>query len=358
MKRKSLKYKNKKSNRNSLLSENLIYTGTSDLSSQLQLIQFNEDFVEFVSLKNFDDFKNKRKHDCVCWLNVKGLSDIKLIEEIGNYFSLHVLEMQSILNIRHIPKVEEYDNNILLILKAFSINEEQELNKEHLCFVLGDSFLLTFQETDNLYFEDIRKAFEDNSIKKHNRSSDYLFSLLVKNISNNYLDFIEQIEDALEETESDLMEFDKVQTDIGWRIQSLRKEYLLLKKTVLPIKESFSRLLRSENVLLHAESMAYFNDSYDHLLMAVQKIEICRETLSSLVDLYVSNNDLRMNDIMKRLTVVGSIFIPLTFVVGVWGMNFSNMPELNMKYGYLYAWIVMIVIGLFFWLYIRFRKWY
>lgn len=357
MTKKSLKFKKHKTNRNSLLSQELVYTGNLFIQSHFKLLQFTSKGIESLQLNSFEEFKQKRKEGSVCWLNVKGLSDVHLMEEIRGYFGLQVLEMQNILNTHNIPKVQEYEHHMLVVLKAFSTNQNQELQKEHLCFVLGADFLLTFQETDNVYFDNIRKAFVENTVNRKNISADYILSLLIRNICDNYTDYLVQIEDALEEMESDLMDFSNTQKDIGWKIQFLRKKYLSLKKTILPFKESFGLLLKQSNDLLRKENLAFFNDSYNHLLIATQKVEACREMLSSLLDLYVSNNDLRMNTIMKRLTIVGTIFIPLTFVVGVWGMNFDNMPELKMKYGYYYAWGIMLLVGLFSWMYIKFKKW-
>mgnify|MGYP002536589046 CR=1 FL=1 len=168
---------------------------------------------------------------------------------------------------------------------------------------------------------------------------------------------ISSIDDALEDLEEELLTITD-ENDIGIQIQSLRRQYMLMKKSILPLKEQYVKLLRAENLLIHKVNRAFFNDVNDHLQFVLQTIEICRETLSSLVDLYISNNDLRMNDIMKRLTIVSTIFIPLTFLVGVWGMNYKWMPELDWRYGYLFAWILMGVIGIVVYLYFRKKKWY
>ena len=167
---------------------------------------------------------------------------------------------------------------------------------------------------------------------------------------------ISSIDDALEDLEEELLTITD-ENDIGIQIQSLRRQYMLMKKSILPLKEQYVKLLRAENLLIHKVNRAFFNDVNDHLLNVAQNIDICRETLSSLMDLYISNNDLRMNDIMKRLTVVSTIFIPLTFLVGVWGMNFRNMPELEWEHGYILAWGVMIVIGFVTYLFFRTKKW-
>ena len=156
----------------------------------------------------------------------------------------------------------------------------------------------------------------------------------------NYISTISSIDDALEDLEEELLTITSGD-DIGIQIQALRRQYMLMKKAILPLKEQYVKLLRAENLLIHKVNRAFYNDVNDHLQFILQTIEICRETLSSLVDLYISNNDLRMNDIMKRLTIVSTIFIPLTFLVGVWGMNYKWMPELEWQYGYYLPRIVM-----------------
>ncbi|MDR0873702.1 MAG: magnesium/cobalt transporter CorA [Prevotellaceae bacterium] len=356
--RRKLKFKKQVKTKNTLLSEKLIYTGELNCGTHLHLIQYDEAHTEAFDIKSVEELAAKRNKNCACWLNVSGLTDTKLMAELGRYFSLHILEMQDILNINHIPKIEEYEGNILLILKALSVDENQELQKEQVAFVLGNNFLLTFQETATEYFDDIKKALAENGAKVRKRSVDYLLSLLLRGVCDNYTSLIDSVEDDLEDLETALMQLDGNQADIGRQIQLLRRQYLLLKKTVMPLKESFTHLLRSSGDLLNASNIAYINDTHDHLLMAAQKIDICREVIASLLDLYLSNNDLKMNNIMKQLTVVGSIFIPLTFVVGVWGMNFRNMPELDWKYGYACAWGLMIVVGVAIFFYFKRKKWY
>ena len=184
----------------------------------------------------------------------------------------------------------------------------------------------------------------------------------IKNIDGQVKDYeerqrkekLDKVREFYEENIQDLAEY------LPWE-RVMKPEYGNASKTmksILPLKEQYVKLLRAENLLIHKVNRAFFNDVNDHLQFVLQTIEICRETLSSLVDLYISNNDLRMNDIMKRLTIVSTIFIPLTFLVGVWGMNYKWMPELDWRYGYLFAWILMGVIGIVVYLYFRKKKWY
>ena len=236
-------------------------------------------------------------------------------------------------------------------------NELDELLQQQVCVILGSNYVLTFLEQETDFFDDINAALRNDVLKIRSRQTDYLLSVLLNSIMTNYISTISSIDDALEDLEEELLTITD-ENDIGIQIQSLRRQYMLMKKSILPLKEQYVKLLRAENLLIHKVNRAFFNDVNDHLQFVLQTIEICRETLSSLVDLYISNNDLRMNDIMKRLTIVSTIFIPLTFLVGVWGMNYKWMPELDWRYGYLFAWILMGVIGIVVYLYFRKKKWY
>ena len=262
----------------------------------------------------------------------------------------------------------------ILILKIFHPNEHKEdddldgLLQQQVCIILGNNYVLTFLEKETDFFDEINSALRNDVLKIRSRQTDYLLSVLLNSIMTNYISTISSIDDALEDLEEELLTItDELEeellmitneNDIGIQIQGLRRQYMLMKKAILPLKEQYVKLLRAENLLIHKVNRAFYNDVNDHLQFVLQTIEICRETLSSLVDLYISNNDLRMNDIMKRLTIVSTIFIPLTFLVGVWGMNYKWMPELDWRYGYLFAWIIMAIIGIIVYLYFRKKKWY
>ena len=312
--------------KNNLLSEKLIYTGDSLTPTHIHLCTYNATEMQESSGDTFQSVKATLDSARINWLQVHGLKDTETIREICAHFEIDFLVLQDILNADHPTKIEEHDKYIVLE-----------------------------QETD--FFDDINAALRNDVLKIRSRQTDYLLSVLLNSIMTNYISTISSIDDALEDLEEELLTITD-ENDIGIQIQSLRRQYMLMKKSILPLKEQYVKLLRAENLLIHKVNRAFFNDVNDHLQFVLQTIEICRETLSSLVDLYISNNDLRMNDIMKRLTIVSTIFIPLTFLVGVWGMNYKWMPELDWRYGYLFAWILMGVIGIVVYLYFRKKKWY
>lgn len=343
--------------KNNLLTDRLIYNGDKDTPTHFHLCSYDggsfdeKDGDSFGAL--LSDLTDGRMH----WLQVHGLSDTDTVSEVCSHFGINFLTVQDILNVMHPSKIEDTDSYNFVISKISVISPETySLGQTHVCLVQGERFLLTFVEKETGFFDDVEKAIRKNVLKIREKGSDYLFSVLMNGIVSNYMSVVSSIDDSLEEVESKL--FDSLENrDIAIRIRLLRKLYLDMKQTVYPLKDQYSNFMHSQSPLIAESSMIYFNDVWDHLRYAVQTIESCRETLSSLMDLYISNNDLKMNNIMTRLTIVSSIFIPLTFLAGIWGMNFRFMPELDWKYGYLLAWGIMAVIGVVLYIYLKKKKW-
>jgi len=343
--------------KNNLLSEKLTYMGESNTPTHLHLCTYNGTETHEFSGNRFDEIKDKIEENKISWLQIHGLQNTDLVREIGEFFNINFLVIQDILNPHHPTKIEEYDNHLVLVLKLFKLDKNDQLLKQQLCIIQGKNFVLSFQENENCFFNDVSAAIQNNILKIRSRESDYLLSVLLNDVMTNYRNVISTVEDSLEEMEEQLLTITSA-TNIGAKIQTSRRHYMHIKRAVLPLKDQYSRLLLSDSNLLHPTNRIFFNDVNDHLQFVLQTIDICRETLSSLVDLYISNNDLRMNDIMKRLTVVSTIFIPLTFLVGVWGMNFKSMPELDWRYGYLTAWVIMIIVGFIGYRFFKKKKWY
>lgn len=349
--------------KNNLLSEKLIYTGESQTPTHLHLCTYDASAMQELSGTDFHTISDSLDKDRINWLQVHGMNNTETIREICSHFEIDFLVLQDILNANHPTKIEEHDKYIVLILKLFHLVEKKdeddidELEQQQVCIIMGTNYVLTFLERETDFFDDVSSALQNDVLKIRGRQTDYLLSVLLNSVIGNYISMISDIDDALEDLEEELLTISD-DKDIGIQIQSLRRQYMLMKKSILPLKEQYIKLLRGESTLMHKVNRAYFNDVNDHLQFVLQTIEICRETLSSLVDLYISNNDLRMNDIMKRLTVVSTIFIPLTFLVGVWGMNFKMMPELDWRYGYCFAWIVMLIISVAVYAFFRKKRWY
>lgn len=337
--------------KNNLLSERLVYTGDTRTRTHLHLVRYTAEKVEESSAETFEEMRDHLAGGGIRWLQVHGLEDTETVRHVCEFFGIDFLIMQDILNADHPTKIELREHDTVVVTKFFHNDDDAQV-----CLVQGVDFVLSFLERESPLFDDIPQAIRDNILKFRSRPSDYLLSVLLNSITANYATRISRLDNELDDLETDLLSSTD-NRETGNRIQELRHHYLLLKQTVLPLREQYARILRSDSELFHKSVRPFLNDVNDHLQYAAQQIDLCRETLASLVDLYISNNDLRMNAIMKRLTIVSTIFIPLTFLVGVWGMNFRSMPELEWKYGYAMAWGVMILVGVVVGLFFRKKEW-
>lgn len=337
--------------KNNLLSEKLVYTGDARTPTHLHLVRYTPDEVYEYTADNLPQLEPQFSEKEMIWLQVHGLKETETVRQICDRFGIDFLVMQDILNADHPTKVEEHERYMLVVAKFFRGEEEMQV-----CLVQGADFVLTFIESESPLFDDIPQAIRGNVLKFRTRSSDYLLSVLLNSVTANYATLISKLDRDLDDLETGLLATTDCR-DTGSQIQELRHRYLQLKQAALPLRDQYAKLLHSDSELLHENVRPFFNDVNDHLQYVVQQIDLCRETLSSLVDLYISNNDLRMNAIMKRLTIVSTIFIPLTFLVGVWGMNFRRMPELEWEYGYAAAWAAMLLIGVVVYLIFRKKEW-
>ncbi len=293
----------------------------------------------------------------VTWINIDAISDAKTVEAIGSHFGLHPLLLEDIMNTNQRPKIDDYGDCIFLVLKVLLINVDmRSLESDQVSFVLGKNYLLTFQERPGELFHPIIERLEVGRSRIRKNGSDYLLYSLVDIIVDNYFAVIEKGGDVLEELETRVVT--GVRTETLNSIQQMKKEFIFLRKSVWPLREVMSSLERSGSDLISPSLLIYFRDIYDHSIHAIDSIETMREMLSGMLDIYLSSISNRLNEVMKVLTIISTIFIPLTFIAGVYGMNFKNMPEIEMYYGYyaclgLMGCIVITMLG-FFWK----KKWF
>ncbi len=349
----SKSHKNKYSQKNNTLPGTPVYTGTVDVAPRMMLACYDEAGCRMEYTDNLSGFAPdacKGKY----WLHVCGLNKADEIAALGKTLHLHPLLVEDVLNVNRQPNVEEFDNCVPVFLKYFDPTSDDMPALEQISVILSENYVLSFQESARSLFDNIEKALEENTGKIRHKGSDYLFALLLDKIADSYLPEMDKTEELLADAES-LILSDEKGTDIREMILHNRKRYQVLKKAVLPLKESFPRLMRSDNNLIEKPTVTYLRDVYDHIDFVSRSVDSYHEMLLGLMNLYTSNNDLKMNRIMQRLTVVSTVFIPLGFLAGVWGMNFEIMPELHWKYGYLIAWAIMIGIGASIWGYLKKR---
>ncbi len=290
----------------------------------------------------------------VSWINVEGISDPAAIEEIGRRFGLHPLLLEDILNPRQRPKMENYDTYIFLVLKMLYL-EGGETRSEQVSFVLGPHYVISFLEDPGDIFDPVRERIRAQRGRIRQMGPDYLLYALVDAIVDHYFIVLECLEERIEKLEEEV--FSNPTTSTTHAIQHLKTELLYLRKSVWPLREALSGLLREECPLLTDKTEFFFRDLYDHTIQVIDTLESLRDTVSGLLDIYLSSLSHRLNEVMKVLTIIATIFIPLTFIAGVYGMNFRFMPELNSPWGYPLIWCVMVAVAGVMLVFFRRRGW-
>ena len=265
--------------------------------------------------------------------------------------------LEDILNSDHLPKVEEMDNCLFITLKVLEIKKgRSELDVHHASFVIGEHYLLSFSETENHIFQTVIARLENDKGKARVKKADYLSYLLIDKIVDNYYLVLDQLEDNMEAVEKLLLR--EPSQRLAGEIMKQKKLLIMLRKSVNPFRDEVRKITREESKFVTKDTLKYLNDVYDHLNQIIQTIDNFREMISDMMDLLMANNANRMNSIMTSLTIISSIFIPLTFIVGIYGMNFRYFPELEWRYGYPAMMSLMFLIGLSMYIYMRSKKWF
>jgi magnesium transporter len=291
----------------------------------------------------------------VTWINVDGLGNPKLIEDLAKCFTIHPLIIEDIFNIGQRPKMEDLEQYIYLNLKMLTYPDATKLIKiEHISMVFGQNFLISFQEDVGDIFDPVRERIrKDGRIRKF--GPDYLAYALIDVIVDNYFVVMEKLEEEIENLEEELVA--SPTPDALQKINRLKKDMIFVRKSVWPLRELINNLEQSESALIQEPTGIYLRDVYDHTIQVIDTLETFRDMVSGMIDIYLSGLSYKMNEIMKVLTLIATIFIPLTFVVGLYGMNFENMPEIEWEFGYFAVLIVMVVMVLGMLTYYRKKKW-
>jgi magnesium transporter len=291
----------------------------------------------------------------VTWIDVNGIHDTALVKRIGECFRLHPLFLEDIVTTGQYPKFEDFGDYVFVVLKMLEYEQGGQIAAEQVSIVLGPNFVISFQEKVADLFKPIRDMIQNNHLFR-NRGSDYLAYSLIDLIIDRYFPILEKLGDDIEDKENQLIA-NPVSGTLG-SIQQLKKELLFLRKSIWPLREVISSLSRGITPLIKDETRIYLRDIHDHTVQVIDTMETLREIIYGMFDIYLSSMSNRMNEIMKVLTVFATIFIPLTFLVGVYGMNFKFMPELEWKWSHPILWLFMIgVAGSMLW-YFRTKKWF
>jgi magnesium transporter len=333
----------------------LVYTGHDrEEPVRISIVEYDEEKVVEGVLTE-PDFEGARGRPPVTWINIDGLNDLDLIQKVGNVFDLHPLTLEDLVSTGQRPKHEEYDDYLFVVLRMLTLEEESwRVNSEQVSLILGDGYVLSFQERTGDVWDPVRERIRTGTrIRK--RQSDYLAYALIDAVVDHYFHVLERIAERVEELEVEVFKTPEIETMHA--IHNLKHEMLVVRRAVWPLRELTSALTRTESPLISEETQIFLRDVHDHTVQVIDTTETFRDMISGLMDLYLSSVSNRMNEIMKVLTIMASIFIPLTFLAGVYGMNFQFMPELSIPWAYPALLGLMAAVGLGLVAFFRKRGW-
>jgi magnesium transporter len=320
--------------------------------TSFDLIKADANSFEILKDITLDQILNQLDTTKTNWIRVIGLQNATLIGEFGEKFKLHPLFLEDVLNTGQRPKLIIEEDALFFTLKTLAVDKENAIIADQVSFVLKENLLISFHESDLSIFDTIFKRFEVPAGKLRTYGPDYLLYALTDIIVDHYFQVVEIVANALDQIEEKLIT--EMNEQVLDQIQHNRKELIFMKKAVFPLREALSAIPKTESDLLNSRNMKYFNDVNDHVMQIFETIENYRELNTSLKDMYLSELSHRMNKVMQVLTIIATIFIPLTFIAGIYGMNFEYMPELSFKYGYFVVWFIMLFIAA--WMLVLFRK--
>ncbi|HRI79989.1 MAG TPA: magnesium/cobalt transporter CorA [Cyclobacteriaceae bacterium] len=327
----------------------------SDQKVILEMIQYNEQEYAMQADIPVGELLSYLKKDHVNWINVDGLHERSIIIKLGKHFKLHSLLIEDILS-DHQPKVEEFEEYLFITLKMLHSIKDSQIEYEQISFVLGKDYLLSFQEKEGDYFGSFRERIKQSTGRVRTRKVDYLLYRLVDIIVDNYYNVLDEVGGQIEKIEDDVYKNPTVRE--FQNIQKIKKELIYLRKALYPLRDAMSKLTKDETGFIEQANIRYFGDVYDHVVHLIDSLDTYKDLTSGLMDIHINTMNTRMNEVMKVLTVISTIFIPLTFIVGIYGMNFDFMPELRLEWGYPIVMISMALIVFGMIRYFKYKKWF
>lgn len=329
----------------------VIFTGNQKVEEvQIHYLKYNAVQIQDTQFTNHSDITLQDNKSFIDWYDIRGIHDTSLIETIGNTFQIHPLILEDIVDTQQRAKFEEYENGLFIILKALNFDAPtQTVIREQIALFFRKGVVITFQEDHTDLFESVRKRLHSGKGKVRQKGADYLAYALADNLVDHYYIVLDSIEEQIEALEDSLLE--KSDSNIKGKIHHLKKEMIRVKKSIAPLREAISRFSKSDSFIIEEKTLTYVRDLYDHTIQIMDSVDNFRDVLNGLQDLYISEISFRMNQVMQVLTIITTIFVPLSFLAGLYGMNFEYMPELHFRYGYfvLLGVMVLVAAGLVVW---------
>lgn len=337
----------------------LVYTGEKEKEPvSITLIEYDQNSYLEKKIDNLNEILFSKANEKVSWITIDGVHDIKLMEKIQSYFNVHPLAMEDIVHTTQRPKAEEYPDQLFIVTRMFIYDEENhELKNEQVSFILGKNYLLTFLEDPGDVFNPVRDRIRKDGTKIRSNGADFLAYALIDAIVDSYFHILEKLGEQIEELEDRLVA-QPTREDLQ-SVHKMRRNMILLRKSVWPLREMISHLQRNEHEIINQSTQIYLRDVYDHIIQIMDTIESYRDMIVGMLDVYLSSTSNKLNEVMKVLTIISTLFIPLTFLAGVYGMNFHYFPELEIKWMYPWGfWIISLLISFGMIIFFKRKKWF
>jgi len=323
---------------------------------KITIMDYDEAHFQEKETKTIEECLLFKDKPTVTWINIDGLHQVEILERLGECYGLHPLVLEDILNTDQRPKMEDYGEYLFIVLRMLNYNDKSsEIEAEQISLILGTNFVLSFQEKEGDTFNPIRERIRNGKGRIRRMGADYLSYSLLDSIVDNYFIILEKLGEKIEFLEDELVTRPTPET--LQIIHHLKREMIYLRKAVWPLREVIGSLERGEPPLVKETIRVYLRDVYDHTIQVIDTIETFRDMVSGMLDIYLSSISNRLNAVMKVLTIIATIFMPLTFLAGIYGMNFKYMPELEWRWSYPVVWLIMVGIGVSMLLYFRKKKW-
>ena len=333
-----------------------VYTGNKTGTTVISMLVYDDEnfqIHENISVEKAIKLQGKTATN---WIIVKGINQSERLQQLADHFGIHPLIFEDIFNVDQMPKVQDIDNNLFVTMKNLSWGANDRIESEHISLILGPNILISFEENGNMVFSSIIERLKIGKGKGRVRQEDYLCYLLIDHIVDNYYVILDHTEEQIDDLEKLLI--DNPSEELSHSFLQIKKNLMILRKTVNPLKEEVRFLTREQSDLISEYTRQYLSDVSDHLSFLTQSIDSFRDMIASMMDLLMANNANRMNSIMKTLTMVSTIIIPMTLVSSIYGMNFKFMPELQWKLGYPVVLVGMAAMGLVMYFYMKKKNWF
>lgn len=324
--------------------------------TKITIVDYNEEQFQEKEVKTVKECCPYKEKPTITWINIDGVHEVKIIEELGKIYNFHPLILEDIVDTDQRPKIKDFGDYIFIILKMHYYDKENnEIKIEQVSLIFGKNYVISFQEREGDVFDSIRERIRNNIGRIRKARADYLIYALMDAIIDNYFTILEKLGEETEDLEAKVIK-DPVPANLQI-IYKLKSELIFLRKSVWPLREVISILEKGESVLIDKSTNIYLRDIYGHTIQVMDTVETLRDVISGTLDVYLSSVSNKMNEIMKVLTIIATIFIPLTFIAGVYGMNFQYMPELKWVWAYPLILSVMLIIGIVMVIFFKRKKW-